>query len=285
MNSPYLTRPEGHERTEGEARLEFAGVHRGDGGAEPGRERAGLARLDLDLGHLERAERDVREDLRARGAGEPDRGPVLGRVLLADEVRVLVLEDLVEPVLEHALEGVADERGPEALPDPVRALLGEERAHAGDHALVLGRVHLHVALGNVDGREARVGRAAGERAAEHALEVIRGIMGDGARKAATHTVSAPRPRRPSHTTPTEHPICRRGRGAPWEVYKELRRGYSKAAGGSVQQWARERAGRTRVRAPPVLCRRRSGRIRPPAPRARDERAIHPWPPPFASSAE
>jgi hypothetical protein len=214
-NNTHLTRPERDERAEGEAGLNLAGGHSGERGAEAGGEHADGARLDLDLGHLERAERDVREDLRAGGAREPDRAAVLGRVLLAGEVRVLVLEDLVEPVLEHALERVADERRAEALEDAGAALLGEEGADTRDEALVLGRVDLHVALGDVDGRHAGVRDTARERTAEHALGVVRRVVRDRASEPMVVSVSTSHSRTNKTMQHTAHPTCRQVRGGPW----------------------------------------------------------------------
>jgi len=59
--------------------------------------------LNLDLCHLERAEGDVGEDFCGCRTSEPDGGLVLVSKLLASQVHVLVLEEFVETVLEHAL--------------------------------------------------------------------------------------------------------------------------------------------------------------------------------------
>ena len=138
----YLARPEGDERAEGVARLRLEAAHLAERGEHGDGEGARGARLDLDLSHLERAERDVGEDLGARGAREPDGGLVLGSQLLPGEVHVRVLEELVEAVLEHALERVADEGRAEALPEALGALLREDRAETGEKALVLARAYL-----------------------------------------------------------------------------------------------------------------------------------------------
>jgi hypothetical protein len=58
-----LTRPEGNERAEGETGLDFAGRHGSKSSTEAGREGADGAGLDLDLGHLQRAESDIGEHL------------------------------------------------------------------------------------------------------------------------------------------------------------------------------------------------------------------------------
>ena len=56
-------------------------------------ERTRVARLDLRLGHLERAERDVGEERGRCGLSRLDRALVLGRRLLPGKVDVPVLED------------------------------------------------------------------------------------------------------------------------------------------------------------------------------------------------
>ena len=137
-----LARPEGNERTEGEAGLDAAGTHLSESRAEGDGEGAGGRGLDLDLGHLERAERDIGEELGGRRAGEPDGTLVLGGGLLTGQVHVHVLEVLVETVLEETLERVADEGGAETFPETLTALLSNDGAETGRQALVLGGVDL-----------------------------------------------------------------------------------------------------------------------------------------------
>ena len=105
------------------------------------REQSGTP-LDLDLGHLERAQGDVGEELGGGGTSEPDGTLVLGGVLLTSEVAVGILEHFVETVLEHSLEGVADESGAEAFPETAATFLGGESPETRDETLVLARVHL-----------------------------------------------------------------------------------------------------------------------------------------------
>jgi len=112
-----LTGPEGDEGAEGVASLSPGGRDLLEGSAEGGGESAVGRSLDLDLDHLHRAESDVGEDLGGGGTSEPDEGLVLGCGLLTSKVGVVVLEDLVETVLEHALGGVADQGRAEALPE------------------------------------------------------------------------------------------------------------------------------------------------------------------------
>ena len=98
--------------------------------------------MDLDFGHLPRAESNVGENLRGSRTSQPDGTLVLGGGLLTSEVHVVIFEDLVETVLEGTLEGVTDQGWPEALPSTGDALLGDDGSETGDETLVLGWVHL-----------------------------------------------------------------------------------------------------------------------------------------------
>lgn len=138
----YLTGPERDERAEGEAGLHLVGAHLGESSAEGGGEGTGRAGLNPDLGHLHGAQSNVGEDLSRGGTSKPDEGLVLGGVLLASKVAVLVLEDLVQTVLEHALGGVTDKSGPETLPDTARTFLRHKGLQTGHEASVLGGVDL-----------------------------------------------------------------------------------------------------------------------------------------------
>ena len=138
----HLARPKGDDGAEGVAGLRFQSAHLAEGSEHGDREGTGRARLDLDLGHLQRAEGDVGEELRGRRAGKPDSTLVFVGDLLTSEVHVLVLEELVETVLEHALEGVADECGTEAFPETTATLLGGDGLETRDDAVELARVHL-----------------------------------------------------------------------------------------------------------------------------------------------
>lgn len=137
-----LARPERNQRAEGVTRVHLRPAHLLERGTYGDGERARGARLDLDLRHLERAERDVGEELGRRGACEPDGTLVSLRRLLAGEVHVCVLEHLIETVLEHALEGVPDERGPNTFPETRAALLGDDRPDATNETLILAGVDL-----------------------------------------------------------------------------------------------------------------------------------------------
>ena len=98
--------------------------------------------MDLDLGHLKRAKSDIGEELCRSRASEPDGTLVFCGGFLTGEVGVLVLEDFVETVLEHALERVADEGRANALPEPTAALLSRDGAETRHETLKLARVHL-----------------------------------------------------------------------------------------------------------------------------------------------
>ena len=138
----HLARPKGDDGAEGVAGLRLQSAHLAEGSEHGDGEGTGRARLDLDLGHLQRAEGDIGEELGGGGARAPDEALVLGGRLLTSEVHVLVLEELVETVLEETLEGVADEGGAEALPETPGTLLGDDGTETGTKALVLGGVDL-----------------------------------------------------------------------------------------------------------------------------------------------
>ena len=138
----HLARPKGDDGAEGVAGLRLQSAHLTEGSEHGDGEGTGRARLDLDLGHLQRAEGDVGKELGRGGARAPDEALVLGGRLLAGHVHVGVLEVLVEAVLKETLERVTDERRADALPQSLHALLGEDRPERGKNPLVLRRVHL-----------------------------------------------------------------------------------------------------------------------------------------------
>jgi hypothetical protein len=139
---PHLTGPQRNKGAKGETRLSTCACHFRPGSAEGNREGASGASLDLDLGHLEGAERDVGEELGAGRAGEPDGTLVLLGRLLTGEIHILILENLVQAIFEHALERVTDEGRANAFPDTHCALLRDDSFQAANTTLVLGRVHL-----------------------------------------------------------------------------------------------------------------------------------------------
>ena len=98
--------------------------------------------MDLDLGHLPRAESDIGEDLSRGGTSQPDGTLVLVTSLLTGEIHVVIFEDLIETVLEGTLEGVADQGGSETLPSTRNSLLSDDGSKARDETLVLGGVDL-----------------------------------------------------------------------------------------------------------------------------------------------
>ena len=137
-----LTRPEGDKRTEGETGVGSGAAHLSEGSACRDGEGTGKTGLDLDLGHLQRAEGNVGEELSRGRTSKPDSTLVLGGGFLTSKVHVGILEEFVETVLEHALEGVADECGTEAFPETTATLLGGDGLETRDEAVELARVHL-----------------------------------------------------------------------------------------------------------------------------------------------
>lgn len=141
-NMTHLTRPQGNEGAEGETRLDCSPAHFCDGGAHRDGEGASRAGLNLDLGHLQRAESNVGEELGRRRASEPDGTLVFCRGLLTGQVHVGILEELVETVLEHSLEGVAHEGRADTFPETPAALLCGDHLEARDEAFIFARIDL-----------------------------------------------------------------------------------------------------------------------------------------------
>ena len=98
--------------------------------------------MDLDLGHLEGAQRNIGKDFCASRARKPDERLVLVGILLPSKVAVEVLEDFVETVLERSLERVSDKRRAETFPDTLRTLLCHDEFDARYGALVFAGVDL-----------------------------------------------------------------------------------------------------------------------------------------------
>ena len=142
MGPAYLTGPEGNERTEGEPGFDRRCAHLGKSGAHGNGEGTSRAGLNLDFCHLPRAEGDIGEELRRSRASQPDSTLVVFACLLAGQVHVGIFEDFIETVLEGALEGVADQGGPETFPSALDTLLGNDGSETGDETLVFGGVDL-----------------------------------------------------------------------------------------------------------------------------------------------
>ena len=98
--------------------------------------------MDLDLGHLKRAKSDIGEELCGSRASEPDGTLVFCGGFLTGKVGVLVLEDFVETVLEHSLEGVSNEGGSETFPETLATFLSNDGTETGDETLEFSRVDL-----------------------------------------------------------------------------------------------------------------------------------------------
>lgn len=138
----YLTRPQRNEGTEGIPGLNLGPAHFPDSCTEGSGEGAGRAGLDLDLGHLQRTEGDIGEDLSGGRTGKPDSGLVLVGKVLTSQVHVGILENFIETILEHALEGVTNEGRAEAFPDTVCTLFCNESLEGTAESIVFSGVHL-----------------------------------------------------------------------------------------------------------------------------------------------
>lgn len=108
-------------------------------------------RLHAHLDGLERAQPDVREELRARGAREVDPRLVLRRALRARQVAVVLLEELVAAVLQRALDAVAEEGRRAARVDPAVPVGRDDLAPPVHVAFVELAVDLAPAFDEVEG--------------------------------------------------------------------------------------------------------------------------------------
>lgn len=128
--------------------------------------------LDLDLGRLHGRQGDIGEELSGCRCSQIESGSVEECVLLADSIAVHLLEDLVQAELAQTLHRVADEGGCPSLGQSADALLSQADAEAGEHALVLGRVHLQAALDQIQGHHHGVCGAARDDAAQAAQQEV-----------------------------------------------------------------------------------------------------------------
>jgi hypothetical protein len=142
VREPHLTGPQWNDRAEGEACLNFGAAHFRPGSTKGNGEGTCGASLDFDLGHLQRAERNVSEKLGTCRACEPDGALVLVRRLLTSEIHVVILKHLIQAIFEHPLEGISEESGTKTFPNTPGALLRDDGLQGADTALVLGRVYL-----------------------------------------------------------------------------------------------------------------------------------------------
>jgi hypothetical protein len=142
INARHLTGPQRDQRAEGEAGINFGATHFCPGSTEGNGEGTGRTCLDLDLRHLQWAECDIGEKLGTCGASEPDSAFVILRRFLASEIHVGILEDLVEAILEHALEGISDESGAETFPDALSPFLRNDGLQGTDSTDVFGGIYL-----------------------------------------------------------------------------------------------------------------------------------------------
>ena len=180
-----LATPQRSERSEGESGVGLVGVHgahdtehtRGELRSLGG---AGKSDLHLDLGHLERAESDVGEDLGGTGGSTPKRKAGNQAVVdgvSADNGGVQILEELVETELEKTLGTIAEEGGDNTLGDTSNALELEGLLDGLDEARgpgTAGGVGLGAALRDVKGDDGSVGETAGKDTTGHALGIVVG---------------------------------------------------------------------------------------------------------------
>jgi hypothetical protein len=102
---------------------------------------------ETDTCSLQRAERNIGEELSQRGRGEVDARAVVGGSLISKEVDRLLLEQLVASELERALEEIACSGGTEAGQESTRTLLCDHLADAAEEApVVCGGVELDSCL-------------------------------------------------------------------------------------------------------------------------------------------
>ena len=99
---------------------------------------------------LQGAERNVCEEFGSTGGREVDRGTIVLRLLVANSVDRLLLEEFVTSELESALEEVAGGGGTEACQQRTGALILDDLAEATEHATVIGnRVELYASFDTV----------------------------------------------------------------------------------------------------------------------------------------
>ena len=93
---------------------------------------------ETDTSSLEGAECDVGEELGSGRRAEVDGGAVVGRVLIAEVVDRLLLEELVTSELEGTLEEVAGKCRADTGEERASTLALDNLAEAADHAIVVG---------------------------------------------------------------------------------------------------------------------------------------------------
>jgi len=137
--------------------------------AEAAEQAAGESRLrdETDTGSLKRAEGNIGEELGGSRRGEVDAGAVIGGGLVAEEVNVLLLEELVAAKLEGTLEEVADEGRANTGQKGTSTLVLNDLLEAAEHAIVVGLgVELDTSLDDINGSQSTVGDGAADGAGE-----------------------------------------------------------------------------------------------------------------------
>jgi len=95
-------------------------------------------RDETNAGGLERAERNVGEELGASGRGKVDGCAVVAGILDTDSVDELLLEEFVTPEFECALEEVTGERWADTREECASTLVLNDLSEAADQAAVVG---------------------------------------------------------------------------------------------------------------------------------------------------
>ena len=117
--------------------------------------------LGLDLNGFPRTKQDIGNQF-SRGRGRKvDKSTVLVGSLLTNEVRVLLLEKLVETVLTGTLERVTDDGSTETSPDTTESLSSDDRFPGLEVTSVETRVNLSAALDEIERSDSSVSRATG----------------------------------------------------------------------------------------------------------------------------
>lgn len=93
---------------------------------------------ETDTCGLERAKRDVGEELSTSGGSKVDSRAVLGGALVTNKVDSLLLEELVTSELEGTLQEVTGGGWTETREEGTSTLLGNDLSEATNHALVVG---------------------------------------------------------------------------------------------------------------------------------------------------
>lgn len=130
-----------------------------------------------DSGGLERAQRNVGDELSNSGRTHVHGVLVVASSVVAQQVDELLLEHLVTTELERTLDRVAEKCRTETGQQRTRAFLTNNLLERGNHALVVNRgLELDSRLDDVDRHQRTVRGAAADGAGERKLEVVGGSV-------------------------------------------------------------------------------------------------------------